>query len=134
MTFTSLLTALNALFGSATWTSNNIPTYPENYKGKISNKDEYCRINVLPADSEVSVYGGGKGLQGTLIVDIYVKAGNGQARIMAIADLLDILLQTKNLTNGLELGTSYINNVGEDKANKSLYNAKYLIPFKSYGE
>lgn len=134
MTFTSLMTSINALFGSSTWTSNNIPTYPENYQGKISSQNEFCRINIIPANSEIAHYGGDKSVSGNIIIDIYVKAGEGQARVMAIADLLDILLQTKNLTNGLELGTSYVTTLGLDTANKSLYNAKYLIPFKSYGE
>jgi len=38
------------------------------------------------------------------------------------------------LTNGTELGTSYMNVEGLDPANKSLYSASYIIPFKIHGD
>jgi len=53
---------------------------------------------------------------------------------MQIADIFDNHLEQKTLTNGTELGTSYLNVEGLDPANKSLFSARYIIPFKIYGE
>jgi len=65
---------------------------------------------------------------------MFVKAGGGQGRLMAIADLLDIVLQNKTLPNGTSLGTSYLTMEGLDPSNNSLYSASYFIPFTKYGE
>ena len=61
-------------------------------------------------------------------------AGEGQGRVMAISDLLDVLLDSKVLTNQTRLGTSYLNVEGLDSSNSSLYSATYFIPFTLYGE
>lgn len=111
-----------------------IEIYPDNYQGDINNENEYCRLSVLPSNSKHLAYGGSKQTGGIIIVKIFVKAGEGQSRLMAISDVLDIYLQNKHLTNGTELGTSYLNVEGLDPANKALYSARYIIPFTLYGE
>jgi hypothetical protein len=133
MTFASLKSAIELVFTSAPWTSHNIAIYPDNYQGQTANQNEFCRLNILPATT-ANNFGGSKTFAGSIIVSIYVKAGEGQSRIMAIADILDILLGNKKLTNGPELGTSYLQIGGLDSANSALYTAQYVIPFKTYGE
>jgi len=132
--YDNVLDDIEAVFAAATWTSNNIDIYPDNYQGTISTETEFCRLNVLPSNSNQFAHGGVKDLSGLIAVKIFVKAGEGQSRIMAISDILDISLENKKLTNGTELATSYLNVEGLDPSNKSLYSASYIIPFKIYGE
>lgn len=132
--FDNVLSDVESVFAASTWTSNNIALYPDNYQGTISNQNEFCRLNVLPSKSEHSAHGGSKYMEGLVIVKIFVKAGEGQGRVMAIGDILDISLQNKRLANGTEFGTSYLNVEGLDPKNQSLYSAHYIIPFKIYGD
>jgi len=132
--YDEVLDDIESVFASASWTANNITIYPDNYQGTISTQDEFCRLSVLPSTSENYVHGGKKSLNGLVAVKIFVKAGEGQSRLMAISDILDSVLQNKRLTNGTELATSYLNVEGLDPSNNSLYSARYIIPFKLYGE
>jgi len=132
--YDNVLDDIESVFASVVWTTNNISIYPDNYQGTIDTENEFCRLNVLPSNSSHRSFGGSKQLEGLVAVKIFVKAGEGQSRIMAISDILDISLQNKRLTNGTELGTSYLNVEGLDPSNKSLYSARYIIPFKIFGE
>jgi hypothetical protein len=132
--YDNVLADVESVFASEAWTVNNIEVYPDNYQGDINTESEFCRLNVLPSNSSINVYGGNKILEGMVAVKIFVKAGEGQSRVMAISDILDTVLQNKRLINGTELATSYLNVEGLDPSNKSLYSALYIIPFKIYGE
>jgi hypothetical protein len=132
--FDNVLDDIEAVFAATSWTSNNIDIYPDNYQGTISDVTEFCRLNVMPSNSETLAYGGKKELSGMVAVKIFVSAGEGQSRIMEISDILDNVLQYKKLNNGTELNTSYLNVEGLDPSNKALYSASYIIPFKIYGE
>lgn len=132
--FDNVLSDIEEVFSLAAWSSENIAIYPDNYQGEISNDNEFCRLSVLPNASERYNYSGNKFIQGLIIISIFVKAGEGQGRLMQISDIFDNHLEQKTLTNGTELGTSYLNVEGLDPANKSLYSARYIIPFKIYGE
>jgi len=133
--YDNVLDDIESVFASAVWTSNGIDIYPDNYQGAINTETEFCRLNVLPSSSANIAHGGTtKTLNGLVAVKIFVKAGEGQSRVMAISDILNISLQNKKLTNGTELATSYLMIDGLDSANKSLYSASYLIPFKIYGD
>lgn len=132
--FHNILGDINSVFAASAWTANNIAMYPENYQGSISNSNEFCRFNILPSSSEHLSYERDKHLSGLLIIRIFVKAGEGQARTMQISDILDNSFENKILTNKTEFGTSYLNVEGLDPANQSLYSAQYIIPFKIYGE
>jgi hypothetical protein len=132
--FDNVLSDIEEIFSTTEWIEENIALYPDNYQGQISNDNEFCRLSVLPSDSENYAHGGNKLIQGLVIIKLFVKAGEGQGRLMAIADILDNYLENKKLTNSTELGTSYLNVEGLDPANKSLYSARYIIPFKLYGE
>ena len=132
--YDNVLEDIESVFAANTWTANNIEIYPDNYQGDINSENEFCRLTVLPSNSNHHSYGGSKQLEGLVIVKMFVKAGEGQSRLMAISDILDISLQNKSLSNGTKLGTSYLNVEGLDPSNKSLYSARYIIPFKLYGE
>ena len=132
--YDSVQSDIEGVFASSTWTSNNIPIYPDNYQGAVTTGPEFCRLSVMPSSSENYSHGGNKALSGIVVVKILVRAGEGQARIMAISDILNVNLDNKRLTNGTELSTSYLNVEGLDPSNQSLYSARYIIPFKIYGE
>jgi hypothetical protein len=127
-----ILRDVETAFASATWTANNIQTIPDNYLGVKS--DEYVLLKVMPSNSSLSAYGVEKQIEGMVAVKMFTKAGEGQGRVMAIANLLDIILENKTLPNGTKLGTSYLNVEGLDPQNKALYSASYIIPFIKYGE
>ena len=136
--FDSILEDIEAQFASVAWTSNGIAIFPDNYQGtklgKGDDDNEYCTLSVLPSSSRNYAYGVKKAVNGLVAVKMFVKAGAGQVRLMEISDILDTLLQNKQLTNGTQLGTSYINVEGLDPSNRSLYSASYIIPFTNFGE
>jgi hypothetical protein len=127
-----ILRDVETAFASATWTANNIQTIPDNYLGVKS--DEYVLLKVMPSNSSLAAYGVEKQIEGMVAVKMFTKAGEGQGRVMAIANLLDIILENKTLPNGTRLGASYLNVEGLDPQNKALYSASYIIPFTKYGE
>jgi len=128
--YANLLSDINGVFASTAWTSQSINIYPDNYQGTIATPDEYLRLSVLPSDGEHLDFQKTKILSGTIIIKIFIKAGNGQSRILAISDILDTVLQNKLLTNKTKLESSYTTMDGLDSSNKSLYTATYIIPFK----
>lgn len=133
--FDSVLEDIEEVFGGVAWTVNNIPTFPDNYQGAIGNNvSEYIIVKVLPSNGGNYAYDNKKQLAGLIAIKIFTKAGEGQGRLMAIGDLLDIVLQNKTLTNKTTLETSYLQVEGLDSANQSLYSGSYFIPFKFYGE
>ena len=129
-----ILRDIETAFGSTTWTANNIDTRPDNYLGAGGSNSEYVVIKFMPSNSSLSAYGVQKKYEGLVAVKMFTKAGEGQGRVMAIANLIDILLEHKTLTNGTKLGSSYLNVEGLDPQNKALYSASYIIPFIKYGE
>ena len=129
-----ILRDVEEVFGSSAWTTNNINTYPMNYLGSKDSSNEYVLMNVLPSSSSNYAFGVSKETTGLVAVKIFVKAGDGQGRFMAMADLLDIVLDNKTLPNGTKLGTSYLTVEGVDPSNKALSSASYIIPFTHYGE
>lgn len=136
--FDLILEDIEGVFASSAWTTHSIPMYPDNYQGKKTKTNgkvvEYCTVSVLPSKSNNYAYGDKKQIDGLVGIKLFVPAGDGQGRLMTIADILDTLLDNKQLTNGTQLGTSYINVEGLDPSNKALYSASYIIPFTTYGE
>lgn len=132
--YSLILRDIETSFGSAAWTAHNIKTIPDNYQGTVGSNSEYVMIKVMPANSSTIAYGVEKQIDGLLAVKMFVKAGEGQGRVMEIASLVDDLLQHKTLPNGTKLGSSYLNVEGLDSQNKALYSASYIIPFTKYGD
>ena len=129
-----VLRDIETAFGSSEWTTHNIKTIPDNYLGTAGSNSEYVIIKVMPSSGKALAYGVEKQIDGLLAVKMFVKAGEGQGRVMAIAGLVDTLLQYKTLPNGTKLGSSYLDVEGLDSQNKALYSASYIIPFTKYGE
>ncbi|MDB4378623.1 hypothetical protein N9Z41_02515 [bacterium] len=132
--FKNVLDDILTVFSLPNWTTQNIDMYPNDYQGAISNEKEYCRISVFPSNSQNLAHGDIKSLSGTVIIKIFVEAGEGQSRLMEVAEALDSVLQNKKLTRGTELYTSYLNVEGLDPSNQALTSASYIIPFTLYGE
>lgn len=132
--YDDILRDIETVFGSSDWTTHNIKTIPDNYLGTIGSNDEYVMLKVMPSSGFYLAYGVEKQTEGLVAVKIFVKAGEGQGRVMAISDLLDTLLENKTLPNGTRLKTSYLNVEGLDPQNKALYSASYIIPFTKFGE
>lgn len=131
--FLNALNDIEAVFGGSDWTANNIKTIPDNYQGSIQGATEYVLVKVMPSGSETIAHAVERKISGLLAVKIFVPAGYGQRRLMEVSDLLDNVLQHKQLTN-ITLGSSYLNVEGLDPQNESLYSGSYIIPFTSYGE
>jgi len=132
--YATLITAVESQFALSDWTTHAIAIYPDNYQGAIGDQNEFCRLNILPATSRSLTYSGEKSLSGTIIVSMFVKSGEGQRRVAAIADILDGLLQHKTLSSGLGLGASFVTIGGLDSKNTALYSAQYIVPFTYYEE
>ena len=88
-TISQLLTAVEGLFASSAWTSNNVKAFPANYQGEIDS-DEWIRVSVLPFSSELAY----KDViaNGQIVCQIFVPAGAGMKRAYEIADMLKTLL------------------------------------------
>jgi len=133
MAFENILNNIEAQFADVFWVKNGIAVYPSNYQGEKSNTNEYCILTVMPSASEYRSYGADKNTKGMVAVKIFVKAGEGNKRIMQISDKLNTLLEHERYGE-TELGTSYLTVEGLDPSNKALYSASYIIPFTHYGE
>lgn len=132
--YAEILSDIEGVFAETAWTDNAILTLPENFQGVIGNTTEYVRLKVMPSTSSHYDYSRNKLITGLLAVKIFVKAGEGQKRTMAIAELLDNVLENRLLPSGTRLGVSYLQTEGLDQANKSLYSASYFINFTRHGE
>ncbi len=127
-TISQILTAVEGLFASSAWTSNNIKAFPANYQGEID-ADEWIRVSVLPFSSELAF----KDViaNGQIVCQIFVPAGSGMKRAYEIADLLKALLDQEVISGYLQTTNSFITNIGIDSKDSGLYNVDYTVNFKS---
>ena len=127
-TISQILTAVEGLFASSAWTSNNIKAFPANYQGEID-ADEWIRVSVLPFSSELAF----KDViaNGQIVCQIFVPAGSGMKRAYEIADLLKTLLDQEVISGYLQTTNSFITNIGIDSKDSGLYNVDYTVNFKS---
>ena len=127
-TISQMLTAVEGLFASTAWTSNNIKAFPANYQGEI-NAEEWIRVSVLPFSSELAF----KDViaNGQIVCNIFVPAGAGMKRAYQIADLLKTLLDQEVISGYLQTTNSFITNIGIDPKDAGLYNVDYTVNFKS---
>jgi hypothetical protein len=127
-TISQILTAVEGLFASSAWTSNNIKAFPANYQGEID-ADEWIRVSVLPFSSELAF----KDViaNGQIVCQIFVPAGSGMKRAYQIADLLKALLDQEVISGYLQTTNSFITNIGIDSKDSGLYNVDYTVNFKS---
>jgi len=127
-TISQLLTAVEGLFASSAWTSNNVKAFPANYQGKI-NSDEWIRVSVLPFSSELAY----KDViaNGQIVCQIFVPAGAGMKRAYEIADMLKTLLDQEVISGYLQTTNSFITNIGIDTKDSGLFNVNYTVNFRS---
>jgi hypothetical protein len=127
-TISQLLTAVEGLFASTAWTSNNIKAFPANYQGEID-ADEWIRVSVLPFSSELAF----KDViaNGQIVCQIFVPSGQGMKRAYEIADILKTLLDQEVISGYLQTTNSFITNIGIDSKDSGLYNVDYTVNFKS---
>lgn len=127
-TISQMLTAVEGLFASTAWTSNNIKAFPANYQGEIDS-DEWVRVSVLPFSSELAYQD--VIANGQIVCNIFVPAGAGMKRAYQIADLLKTLLDQKEISGYLQTTNSFITNIGIDPKDAGLYNIDYTVNFRS---
>jgi hypothetical protein len=127
-TISQLLTAVEGLFASSAWTSNNVKAFPANYQGEIDS-DEWIRVSVLPFSSELAY----KDViaNGQIVCQIFVPAGAGMKRAYEIADMLKTLLDQEVISGYLQTTNSFITNIGIDTKDSGLYNVNYTVNFRS---
>jgi hypothetical protein len=127
-TISQMLTAVEGLFASTAWTSNNIKAFPANYQGEIDS-DEWIRVSVLPFSSELAYQD--VIANGQIVCNIFVPAGAGMKRAYQIADLLKTLLDQEVISGYLQTTNSFITNIGIDPKDAGLYNVDYTVNFRS---
>ena len=127
-TISQMLTAVEGLFASTAWTSNNIKAFPANYQGEIDS-DEWVRVSVLPFSSELAYQD--VIANGQIVCNIFVPAGAGMKRAYQIADLLKTLLDREIISGYLQTTNSFITNIGIDPKDAGLYNIDYTVNFRS---
>ena len=127
-TISQLLTAVEGLFASSAWTSNNVKAFPANYQGEIDS-DEWVRVSVLPFSSELAY----KDViaNGQIVCQIFVPSGQGMKRAYQIADILKTLLDQEVISGYLQTTNSFITNIGIDTKDSGLYNVNYTVNFRS---
>jgi len=127
-TISQLLTAVEGLFASSAWTSNNVKAFPANYQGEIDS-DEWIRVSVLPFSSELAF----KDViaNGQIVCQIFVPAGAGMKRAYEIADMLKTLLDQEVISGYLQTTNSFITNIGIDTKDSGLFNVNYTVNFRS---
>jgi len=127
-TISQLLTAVEGLFASTAWTSNNIKAFPANYQGEID-ADEWIRVSVLPFSSELAF----KDViaNGQIVCQIFVPSGQGMKRAYEIADILKTLLDQEVISGYLQTTNSFITNIGIDTKDSGLFNVNYTVNFRS---
>lgn len=127
--FVKLLSDVESVFTTSTWTSTNISAFPSNFRVP-ENTSEFVKLEVLPLRDN-SDYGR-CGVEGIIYVQIYVQANQGVRRLMEIADILDTLLQAKSLPNGTKTQASSLNVIGMDRDNPELFRADFAVDFTYY--
>lgn len=119
-----------SIFDSTAWKANNIPTFPENYKGEAL---KFIVVNCVFSGGAIN----GFSISGVILVDIYTEANKGPLEAITIADLLDELLNEKAVYKDAKFNTQFFNSslvsVGVDSGNPTLYRHTYSIPFSHYG-
>jgi len=121
---------VESVFSTTAWKAESIAAYPGNFEGEIGAK-EFVKLELLPSSGE-DAFGNFSGIEGQIIIQIYVPAGQGMARVLAVAGILDSYFQAKHFVNGTSTGSSAINIIGKDKANPALFRADYTVSFKLF--
>jgi hypothetical protein len=130
--YADVIRDVEAVFGGTGWTTLNVPAFPSNYEVSASAREnrEFVIIEVLPG-AQFTNYAR-PGLKGQIIIQIYTESGLGVSRAYAIADQLDKLLQTTELTRGTLTSTSSMAIIGVDSTDEYLFRTDYTVNFTKY--
>jgi hypothetical protein len=129
--YANLQKAIFSIFDSSAWKSEKIIVLPNNVLGQ-NLKEEFLRLTIIPGNPGINL----KSVSGLVIIDIFVKAGNGPKRSYNIADKLDNYLVGKSLKTEIDSVVQFNNSAisihGLDSDNKSLFRVNYTIPFNYF--
>lgn len=129
-TYTEVLNAFDSVFLAQDWTDLGIPAFPANFsEGHLPR--EFVRYEVIQGGKENGEFGNANYKNGLFIVSIYVEAERGPSRIAAVADVLDQLLNRKQI-NATQLGSSNLDTKGADKNDTTLFRADYSLSYNSF--
>jgi hypothetical protein len=131
--FRTVQTDFEELFATTAWTDNNIAAYPANYSGGYAN--EFCIVETVPGKVTTRrnrSFANTNTVSGQYIVQVYVPVGNGLARAMEIADILDSILNSTRLTSGTQTGIPVVDIVGTDTDDKSLFRVDFIVNFTKF--
>lgn len=129
--YAQILNDVESQFASSTWTTNSISAFPVNYVVPAQ-LQEFVKIEILPLRSNEDY--NRFGISGLVIIQIYVKANQGSKRLMEIADLLDTLLQNKQLGTGTHTQASSLSVLGIDRDNPELFRGDYSVDFNYFND
>jgi hypothetical protein len=130
--YSDIISDLDTIFASSSWTGHNIATYPVNVAPTAVKASEYIVIELLPTKPIDEEYGNSNQVAGLIIMQIYVPVNTGPRRVYEISDLLDEVLQKKQIGASLQTGSSACDVKGNDPDNPSLFRADYNLRFSSY--
>lgn len=128
--YSNLQDDIFSVFASVGWGAENIKTYPSNFLA-VNPGTEFLRVSILPSREGLNL----KSSSGLMMVDIFVPAGKGPTRANEISDKLDSYLVGKSLSTAggvTQLTKSYLNVIGQDKDNPSLFRVTYTVPFNYF--
>ena len=134
--YTDAYSDVYSVFATPAWVAEGIKTIPDNFT-TTGLGNEFIRLSVITGGhfGQINIPAS---VQGQLIIDIFVPAGEGLKRLAAIADKLDGYLVRQSFTtssNGTtQFGVSAMNPLGNDPANASLFRGSYSISFNYFGK
>ena len=128
--FTELLSSIDSVFASSEWQGLSIPAYPANLWPSTT-PDEFVIYEILPSGQPVAEYSDPNYKNGLIIVQVYVKANSGPARVYEVADELATLFQ-RDLIRDTQLYDGTLAIKGIDKDDTSLFRADYSLQFNSF--
>lgn len=130
--YSNLHNIVYSVFGSSTWQSEGIPTYPVafNNPGSLSC---FIRVDIVASGENLATFP--TSTAGQLIIDIFFPNGDGNKKAIDMADTLDKYFAGKSLfgLGHLQLSTSTLVPMGIDLQNTSLMRYKYSVSFNYYG-
>jgi hypothetical protein len=121
---------LESVFSTTAWKAESIPAFPGNFEGDIG-ATEFVKLEILPSGT-IESFGHFSGIEGQVIIQVYVSAGKGMTRLLAVADILDNYFQAQKFVNGTSTGSSALNVIGKDSANPALFRADYTVSFSLF--
>jgi len=128
--YTELLSSIDAVFASGSWTSLGVASFPANFWPHTV-PDEFVIYEIIPASLPVPEYSKPTYKKGMIIIQIYTRSNKGLARCYEIADKLSTLFDS-NYSNSTQLHDGILNIRGIDKADTSLFRADYSLEFNSF--